>query len=77
MERRQRTTEQGNSESTSSPDLAFILKGLDSMSAGLERLAIRSELRLCDLIVCFSHADKTSFLNRVDEGEPAGPRQAE
>nr|XP_023996230.1 uncharacterized protein LOC112073110 isoform X2 [Salvelinus alpinus] len=63
MERRERSTEQSDST-----DLDHILKGLDSMSECLDRLALRTQLRQCDLIVCFSHPDKMASLNRVEQG---------
>ncbi|TNN36135.1 hypothetical protein EYF80_053707 [Liparis tanakae] len=53
--------------STASIDLENILRGLDSLSHCMEELALRTQLRQCDLIVCVG----------VPETFPKPPRGAE
>ncbi|KAJ3588042.1 hypothetical protein NHX12_011636 [Muraenolepis orangiensis] len=59
-----------------STDFEDLLGRLHSLHKDLTRLALQTELRQCDLIVCFNHTrDKMAPLKRADAGQ-APPSQA-
>ncbi|XP_061644576.1 synaptonemal complex central element protein 3 isoform X2 [Phyllopteryx taeniolatus] len=54
-------------------DLDYILRGLESLSNSMDQLALQTQLRQCDLIVCVNHPDKLGHL-KVQEAPKQAPR---
>ncbi|CAB1428849.1 unnamed protein product [Pleuronectes platessa] len=52
-------------------DLEITLKGLDSMSNCMNQLALQTQLKLCDLIVCVGSPDKLLGLKNPGGTEAA------
>ncbi|TDH08022.1 hypothetical protein EPR50_G00112630 [Perca flavescens] len=72
MENTETSTEQAIS--TACIDLENILKGLDSLSNCMDQLALRTQQRQCDLIVCVGHPDKLAFSENPRGTEASAPR---
>ncbi|XP_047190377.1 synaptonemal complex central element protein 3 isoform X3 [Scophthalmus maximus] len=71
MENAGKTREQA--PSAADVDLETVLTGLNSLSNCMTQLALRTQLRLCDLIVCVGSPDKPTGLKNPGGMEAAPP----
>ncbi|KAK2903924.1 hypothetical protein Q8A73_010581 [Channa argus] len=71
MDKTENITDQATS--TACTDLENILKGLNSLSDCMDQLALQTQLKLCDLIVCVGCPSKLAFLKHPRGTETAAP----
>ncbi|KAG7518090.1 hypothetical protein JOB18_024219 [Solea senegalensis] len=69
MENPEKTREQV--ASTGDMDVENILKGLDYLTNSMNQIALRTQLKQCDLIICIGCPDKPAFLRGSEAAAPS------